>query len=561
MVSEYSGIILNQRTAPEHTDDLLSGATYQDFFLPSDYVRGVDDEVQIPALTGVQIFANATSKSISLTVSLQRYDLLLGWVAVTSATITEAPFVGAQWLSVFFPDLVDVPAAWTTSRFRIFVQPTGAMIYYSVPNPLNNAAAPTRTNRAYVDGNPNLELGASAVLDLSREVSLRFRVLANVADSGIDALGNGYRAVAVRQKPADVSTVDTNADALWVSGPQPSRFAVVSLYFDVRRYDLPTVIDRILLDPVTPNVYFHVYYSNDVVDPTAFSPDDWDNLLWSHVPATFRATRRETHALPAPVSANFIKIEFSHLQAKPFAAGDFQKPILYRKHPKWVLDYFLYRSTIGASSDDHFIADGVSVSYDALSFAYEYYLDDLRQEPDAPAQLSAEVNAVKDYLTTLTDASDVVDRTTLGQINSVLNQWTSAPALRGKTDYLPTQYAIASGPDDQVNTASYPVEGPGADLVTRNTSVSSLDREPILQEQGYPVMFFFLTCRHKYREVSAPLSHDRAYFVGVREIQFDRDLYSSVSDGALYADTMTDGLNAERNDMVQPDFTTTLQRT
>lgn len=553
LCTDYSGIVVNQNEVVASPTHRQEGVAYQGFFLPTDFMR----DTVVPGLSGVQVYAAVADVETVVAWAIERYIVGTGWVTLLTGSTTGAPFVGDQWLNLFFDQPLVLAAGDLSSRYRIRIDPGAASLYFSSPNPLDSPVTPSLTNRAYTDGSANLELGASPILDPFHEVSLRFRILATTADTGIDVLGNQYRSAAVRQDLDNASTLTGARGAFWLSGPQPSRFAVVSNYFDVRQGGVAQVVDRILIDPLTPNVFFQVYYSNENVDPTGFAPEDWDDLLWTHVPATFQARRRETHALPSPISANFIKIEFSHLQARQYAPGDFAKPIAYNKHPKWVLDYFLLRSALDDPTDDHFVATAVAVTFGALDLAYNYYLDDLRQGPDVPAQLTPDSDSIKSFLGTLDDASDSVDQATLNLINTTLNQWRANPSAVGKLDYLPSTYTRATG----TTTATYPVEGGLTSLVNRDSSVSVLDREPVIVEQGYPVMFFFIECRHVYRKVQATLDQGIAYFVGINEIQFDRDLYSTTADTSLYTDLLSDGINADVNDFLRPDFSGSIVRT
>jgi hypothetical protein len=86
------------------------------------------------------------------------------------------------------------------------------------------------------------------------------------------------------------------------------------------------------------------------------------------------------------------------------------------------------------------------------------------------------------------------------------------------------------------------------------TQVSSLDREQLIVENNYPVMFFYLTCRHKYRELEAYFEDDKAYFVGVRELAFTREHYVQASDNAMYTENMGDFTNAWRNDFIEEEY-------
>jgi hypothetical protein len=137
---------------------------------------------------------------------------------------------------------------------------------------------------------------------------------------------------------------------------------VESLYFNTTLPDgTGRVIDKVLVDPETPGVYFTVYYSNEDGVPT--TEDEWENKLWTRVPET-SALSRESHVLPEPIVAKFVKVEFTHLQARSYSPGDFARPTSYKKHPKWVLDYFLAR--LDADKARQKITGGrVAVIYDA----------------------------------------------------------------------------------------------------------------------------------------------------------------------------------------------------
>jgi hypothetical protein len=66
-------------------------------------------------------------------------------------------------------------------------------------------------------------------------------------------------------------------------------------------------------------------------------------------------------------------------------------------------------------------------------------------------------------------------------------------------------------------------------------------------------MFFFLTCRHAYKEVAANFDTNKAYFAGTNDIEFLRSNYDIVSDQELYIESGVDTFNALRNDFVLDD--------
>lgn len=306
--------------------------------------------------------------------------------------------------------------------------------------------------------------------------------------------------------------------------------------------DVSSVIDRMIIDPVTPGVFFSVYYTNE--GEPGSNEDDWEAKLWTRVPQTYRMERRETHVFPEPIQTKYLKVEFSHLQAKHYAPGNFQQTIRYKKHPKWVLDYFLAR--LQADQGNPFLAERVAVIYDALDLAYNYYLDDLGQEPSTTIDVNnTALTQVTSFLSSRTDASDRIDPITLDKINLVLDSFRQHPALRGSVNSLLAHYAR----ETVDYTADYSIEQPRP-VSINSPDVSSLNRDRVVIEQNYPAMFFFLTCRHAYREVEARFSHDRAYFAGVRELAFLRDNYMTAFDTTTYIEPNSDTLNVERNEFV-----------
>lgn len=535
---KFSGVVVNQNQKPGVTDflDISDGAwRYQEVFLPANYQRGTGGEGHYPSLSGAQIMVGVTDVTTVIEWKLQYQVLGLGWIDLTAGTSTTPAAIADQvWFDILFDNPVPIDSTKVTSRFRLGfrqITPGISKVWYSAPNPLISM------------GNARLQ-AADGVTAITRpsdnaQVSVLFRLLGLTADDGIDFLGNRYRSVVIEATAENADTVDGDRDKYYLSAPQPSRFAVVSLYFDETQNGEASVIDRVMVDPITPGVYFNVYYSNDG-DPST-TIEEWDNKLWTHVPTTFRAEKREIHALPEPVIAKYVKVEFSHLQARHYAPGDFAKPITYKKHPKWVLDYFLVRLEAQRTDVNRFTPNNVGVIYDALDLAYNYYLDDLGQEPDQP--ITAEVTEAPAIAAFLNDANhaDRVDPIMLTKINLVMQPYTQHPANFATRDSLLGQYVTDTIPND------YPIEAPTLALTDRS-DLSVLRSEAVVMESDFPVMFFYLTCRHAYREIVAEFSHDRAYFAGVREISFSRERYTAAYDTSLYIEPGGDLMNTDRND-------------
>lgn len=529
----YSGVSINQNVTPESTSDsvLLTTAKYQQFLLPEDHRVG--EEIS-PAITGIQLFVGVSTLDASLSIRLEHKPFIGAWTTLAEGIAAGAPAVdGEVWLTCIF----DAPVSVTgleADNFRIRLEAISGVsqVWYSVPNPLSGRGG----SKALASD------GSTPITDTSRQVSFLFRLLTATADSGTDFLGNRYRSV-VRQRSADLSSPTSSPDVSWVSSPQPSKFAVVAQYFDVQDNEDPVVIDQVLIDPVTPGIWVHLYYCNDG-DPGE-TTEDWEERVWIPVARSFHALRRDTFVLPEPIHARYVKLEYSHLQARSYSVGGFQKPITYQKHPKWVLDYFLLiAEDTRRRNEVSFVPRNVVVEYDPLDIAFNYYQDDLSSSADAPPFLTPEDKArVIDYLGDRDDLSDAVDPVTRSRINLTLNPYLIDPRLANVARTLLGEVAA-------LNSPSNPLVEALPDDPQVSSLVSSLNRDAVVFEQTFPVMFFYLACRHRYRLVTAPLSHDRAYFAGVREVVFTRERFTVASDLAMYVETLGDHANAEVNDFL-----------
>lgn len=522
--SQYSGVVLNQNVPPESANDYIdpSAGAMQFFRLPDDYQR----DGTTPPLTGIQLLVGASDLSASMTVVLEHKPFFSTWTTLAQGTLKVAVADDEIWGTCLFDSPVSVTGLEADLfRFRVLSPTALSKLWYSVPNPL---AAQGGVKAANVAG--------TALSDGGREYSFMFRVLGAVADSGTDFLGNAYRS-AVVVNAVDNAQVSSPADVAWMSGPQPSKFAVVAQYFEMQDGSQnPVVVDRMYLDPLTPGMWCHVYYCND--GDAGTTDEEWEERLWIPVGRPYKLLRADSYAFPDPIHARFIKIEYSHLQAKSYSPGSFQKPIAYKKHPQWVLDYFL----LAAQTDTQFVARSVQVNADAYNLAYTYYSDDLMTSPDGPPTMTPE-DQVKTFLAD--DLSNVVDAATRSQITTSLR-----PFLQDQRTATVARTLLGDAITQDTSTVTYPVESLPTQTVP--TAVSSLDRESVLFEDSFPVMHFYLTCRHRYREVSASLAHDRAYFAGVRQVSFTREQYASESDLAMYVETLGDYANVERNDFLPP---------
>lgn len=607
---DFSGIVLNQNQSPSPgnsvvvNDDLWR---YQDFFLPKDYIRGVEDEQFIPPLSGFHInvsIEEGYESTASLDWTLEYFSFGVGWLSLSNGTAIGAPTSGDNvWMEIYFPDPVDIPAVILSDRFRFGIRATSVFdaplnipaiydavnhtvvieskryenivlsegsitplhvntadgfltydastnsalfsyqqgiqsIWFSTPNPLINESCKFYES----DGTTPVEANGQ------NNLSVLFRILALTADEGVDALGNKYRST-LQTLPASNIGPGGISNSYWLSKPNPSRFAVESMYFDMRdNLGDEVTLDGLLIDPITAGMWINIYFSSE--GDAGMSESDWENKLWTRVNQSWKISKRENISFPSPVVAKYVKIEFSHLQAKHYSAGQFARPVQYKKHPKWVLDYFIIRLEDSIAETNKMTSNRVQVVYSALDLAYNYYLDDLDQSPDGPIETDPVIQSqLTSFLTTNNDPSDQIDANMINQISFAIKPYTQGILANSKDTLLATiltNNASVANTDEQV-------EQPTTSTVNQS-ALESLTGQPVAFENDYPVMYFFIQCRHQYREVMANFSYDKAYFAGVREVAFLRNQYTSTSDESTYIELGADLVNIQRNDFTTGAF-------
>ena len=364
---------------------------------------------------------------------------------------------------------------------------------------------------------------------------------------------------------SDVSNVlSRDAVAIWMSKPNPSKFAVESLYFDLSVENQPVIIDSILLDPVTPGMYFNVYYSND--DNPGIDDETWETLMWTRVPKVFQATKKQSYILPDAIAAKYVKIEFSRLQGKYYAPGDFEKPVLYKKFPQWVFDYFIAEYQYKRNKTyDPFVSGSISLEYDLLNLAFNYYKGDIIDGVEITPNLTNDLQA-NNGLVNLLNSNDEesmqtysLDINTLQKIKIAFSQFSAHPATVANTSStvgtLATQNAYSTLGAGLSNGRIAPAQNYSTEIqslaIADTTQVSTFEREALLFEKSISPMFFYVTCRHGYREAWAKFENDKAYFAGIKEIAFQKSIHSSKADDEIYTFIVGENsINLEHNDFV-----------
>lgn len=400
-----------------------------------------------------------------------------------------------------------------------------------------------------------LEIVPSSLLtpDKQSKVSLLYRILGATADSGIDFLGNPYRQVVHRQTSDNVA-VNTGAN-YWLSKPNPSKDGVETLYFDVSKPNqLPQVVDKVYIDPLTPNILCNIYWSTD--GEPGSNQAEWDDRVWNPI-ETLYLRKADTYALPNPVTANYIKLEFTDLQAKTYEPYNQYRPIIYAKFPQWVLTLEEAANPlpqVAQATHDPFTNSDTAVDVNLLDLMYRTNLESEggRKRPNRPI-----LNRKEQKFHQQTRSNQQIDINTVQQIKREIDSFQLWPAQRSKANNLLNSLLTVFRQlnNSIIQLPIYPIENPPAKAVADTTQTSSVQRDDVLADQTPKQPSFLISCRHSYQLVSATLPTKKAYFAGIKEVAFTREHYSVAYDSDLYIELAGDDINLSRNDFDTVDMT------
>lgn len=389
-----------------------------------------------------------------------------------------------------------------------------------------------------------------------------------IPDSGKDILGNTYRTDSEYYGVEHVD--DDDGTTFWQSQPNPSRFAVEALYFDLRQgyqvgnmgylntqemesldtrsmtnmavyFEDAVVIDEVYVDPVTVGPIMHIYYSLD-------DEPEWDNKLWTPIPRHY-VLRKGFHSLPRPILTKYVKLEFSQLTPAPYNMPEYpQMPqITYRKYPTWVQNYFndIYITRPGGN----FINPVERVDIDPLRLGFTKDLDRLDSGLETRHLPTVESTdpELREFIAQLvnTQATDEdVQRESEDQIEiNTSFMWQRDLIANLDTDRALSR--IAQEGETGFNSELPPI----TEAPPTAQSVSNL--EQAREEKEIPIMWFPIRCRHGYQIIKANRPAKIAYFVAIREVKFHRRDYTVEFDEPFYVETLFDSDHTEVNDFVQ----------
>lgn len=380
---------------------------------------------------------------------------------------------------------------------------------------------------------------------------LTMRVWADVADSGRDVLGNEYR-YGTHYDDAD-RLLDEDSPG-WMSAPQPSPEAVEALYFDVRdtsdQVVKLSVVDVIKIAPRTPGVRMHVYYNKDGLKGRApETRDEWDRLVWTPVNEVYTLRKENAIELPSPIKAAFIKLEFTALRPMPFKVPAFPEPrsVEYQRHPTWVEEQFT-NAQVREVVEDWFVSNAKTVQWQMLRTLRDPILEFQYKQREFMASLArGDVISAKAINAGIVDPASrsFVDPATASKIRLGMDRSFGSLQTTLRTDdllgravvnrYDPRNSALASESTfrNQRRTTPY------------TSSVGGRITESFSQLANTP-MWFNRRCRHIYRTDRGKFNR-KAYYVGIKSVEFSRNDYTIEHDDAIIEDNLNDDAMLEIN--------------
>lgn len=371
---------------------------------------------------------------------------------------------------------------------------------------------------------------------------------------GTDILNNKYT-TNVEIKLAS-NAIDSSPTTYWESKPNPSPFAVESLYFDLTSNGDGQIITEVYLDPITTGPYMHFYWSND-----DSHNDNYDYKLWTPVNKHY-VLKRGYFYLPQPIKAKYFKVEFSNLSPVPYNTIEYplSREITYSKYPQWVQDLFSTLFPVFIEKDNlQYPYNSVVLNEVNTGFTQPrtiFNQTDLIKPDTTDSILNSIIQQQNNLLTASTRTSvDSENRQRVGDnvniVNSTLyknnivqNLSTGDPVNRFIYNKLSSQSLINSFSTTEFSNSTF----------TAPINQSVIDLNPEERKKKTPILWFPYVARHEYQQLTVARTNKIAYIVGVKNIQFYRRDFQSTYDEMFYCETLDDTLNILSTDFTFNDW-------
>ena len=279
--------------------------------------------------------------------------------------------------------------------------------------------------------------------------------------------------------------------------------------------------------------------------------NDWDYKLWNPINKHYRIQKGFLN-LPNPITAKYIKLEFSKLTPVPYESiYNPNLPLVeYNAYPSWVVAY-INDTFSQVTSLNQLKAE--NVNYDLINTGI--------QKPNQTLLGKIEPQSTLDYIKSLS----VADVTQIAQ--NQYNKWFAqgsaffpTPANQVPQIYPNTLYQedglFSTVQNPNVLSQAYSGANQGAFSNYSQESgltppvvgpITARSDNSIIGEKNYPDLWFPRICRHGYQTVQTRRDNKLAYSIAINQIGFYKKDRSVPTNDSFYFETLADISNADSN--------------
>jgi hypothetical protein len=288
----------------------------------------------------------------------------------------------------------------------------------------------------------------------------------------------------------------------------------------------------------------------DIKKTTSTSVDDWDYKLWNPINQHYRLQKGYLN-LPNPVTAKYVKLEFSKLSATPYESiyNPNLPEVQFKAYPSWVVAYI--NDTFSQITALNQI-QAETVSYDLINLGVQKPNQTLLSDPQPESLLA--------YIKSLTSAD--VTLTSQNQYNSWFN-FAGASDIQTPHNLTPQVYPNTLFQEDSLyHTSQNPnalnqvygaINTNAADTYSQEVPLNPAPVGPItarsdnsiVAEKNSPDLWFPRICRHGYQVVQTQRENKIAYDVAISKVGFYKKDRTVPNNDPFYFETLSDVSSAD----------------
>lgn len=367
--------------------------------------------------------------------------------------------------------------------------------------------------------------------------------------AGRDILGNKYRTVVDPTKFAPSRVIDNDPNSYWQSQVTPDPYAVECLYLDIRQQDGgPSTVDEFFIDPVTSGCYMNVYWSNDdnpTDIPLMQTPEDW--RLWTPDPSHYILAKGR-HKFRRPITAKYLKFEFTKLALLPYPLSDVQcKEVRYKTHPSWTEKQIndAYEITPTSKVYDQ-NGEVVRNNYTNIGITMPD-TEKLGTFPPKPLEEFDRTN-IPNFEQVFSDYRNwekQIDNAAEGRRGLQSDvEIELTPFETNLIESLPKDFETEAYLGDALRDPTFfTIEIPLRPKLVRSVGSVS-DKSDLVAEKTQQELWFPVRSRHGYKVVETLREKDVGYHVAIKSLELYRSSYGETPyDHEVYIDNLVDNVN------------------